>query len=104
MNIFKKIYRFDLFRRIIRNIINGQIPSSSHYWFGTEMGYLSGKGFNFKGNILSKIGYYTKGNIKIYKIAYFEFGEQYFYLLRINNVISKRYDFFTDLKDELEFI
>lgn len=69
---------------------------NKYYWFNDEYQYLINMDFIFLGN-KNKIGNFTKGNIKIEKKAYFEYGEHYYYLLTIGNK-QKRFETFSELK------
>ena len=72
--------------------------NNQYYWFDDEIEYLTNNGFKFQGN--EKIGIFIKGDTEIYKKAYFQYNEQYYYLMT-NGDIEKRFETFSELKKNL---
>lgn len=70
---------------------------NKYYWFNDEYQYLINMDFIFSGDVDKKVGDFTKGNVKIEKKAYFQYGEQYYYLLTIGDK-QKRFETFSELK------
>jgi hypothetical protein len=72
--------------------------NNQYYWFDDEIEYLTNNGFKLKGS--ENIGIFIKGDTKIEKKSYFQYGEQYYYLLT-NSDIEKRFESFSELKKNL---
>ena len=70
---------------------------NKYYWFDNEYQYLINMDFIFSGDEDKKVGNFTKGNVKIEKKAYFQYGEHYYYLLTIGDK-QKRFETFSELK------
>ena len=68
-----------------------------YYWLDDEYQYLINMDFIFSGDEDKKVGNFTKDDVKIEKKAYFQYGEQYYYLLTIGDK-QKRFETFSELK------
>ena len=72
-----------------------------YYWFDDEYNYLSSLNFKFNGDVEKKVGYFIKNDVKIEKKAYFQYGEQYYYILTGGGK-QKRFNIFSELCKNLD--